>query len=268
MRLPIVNVASPINWSSSINQGLVSWWLNLPGGQWGGGTRWRDPCRRNDGTLTNGPTWSGAKGRPGGYGAIEFDNTNDEIVITNLVGAGTTNQATFCGWVMPRSVGAFDGILVGAGNQGLSLSNAAGSPVTCNWNDTSGEYTRDTGLTLTLNTWSWVAGVVNGALMTVYRWSGGVWGSHSWAITNSSKNLDQTYKIGRDRTFAGRWWDGWMDDLRLYNVARSDGQIVAMLQDSLAGYPSTINWIAPRRYAPAQAAAVTRLSRLSLLGVG
>lgn len=70
----------PVNWSHPLNRGLVSWWLALPGG-WGRGMQFRDLCGKNHGTLTNGPAWSSAMGRPGGWGSLKFDGSDDYVQV-------------------------------------------------------------------------------------------------------------------------------------------------------------------------------------------
>ena len=67
-----------MNWGAPLNRGLSAWFVALPDKQ-RGLTRFRDLCRRYDGTLTSGPVWSGPRGRTGGWSALEFDNTDDYV---------------------------------------------------------------------------------------------------------------------------------------------------------------------------------------------
>ena len=65
----------------------------------GSGTAWKDIVSNNDGTLTNGPTFSNDKG-----GNIIFDGTNDYCQVTSN-GFGRFNSQTFTieAWVNPDS---------------------------------------------------------------------------------------------------------------------------------------------------------------------
>jgi hypothetical protein len=77
-----VDWTQPVNWRDPLNDGLVSWWLAVPNHTAGGAT-WRDLCQRNDGTLTNfanvDQAWK-TQGQPGGFGALEFDGSDDYVV--------------------------------------------------------------------------------------------------------------------------------------------------------------------------------------------
>ena len=57
----------------------------------GTGNVWRDLAGSNNGTLTNGPTFSSANG-----GSIVFDGTNDAISLSNIT---PTSGASFCAWI-------------------------------------------------------------------------------------------------------------------------------------------------------------------------
>jgi hypothetical protein len=81
----------------------------------GTGNVWRDLSGNgNDGTLTNGPTFSSANG-----GSIVFDGTNDEILINNnqLARIGTVNH-TITAWVNNDSVSEEDFIGTSGTSQG------------------------------------------------------------------------------------------------------------------------------------------------------
>ena len=69
----------------------------------GSGTIWRDKSGNgNDGTLTNGPTFSSDNG-----GALVFDGANDEIVIPHDSSIDfTTNSFSLHAWVRTDQVGS------------------------------------------------------------------------------------------------------------------------------------------------------------------
>lgn len=98
-----LNLTHTVNKKHPLNRGLISWWLALPQGPRGG--IFRDLMRRNHGTLTNGPTWGGALGRPGGWGSLDFDGTDDYVQITQVQFTGAFTVAC---WVYPRSMSAFE----------------------------------------------------------------------------------------------------------------------------------------------------------------
>jgi len=62
-----------------------------------GSTTWYDEINGNNGTLTNGPTYS-TEGR----GSIEFDGTDDYVDATSFV---IPSNITICAWVKPDATG-------------------------------------------------------------------------------------------------------------------------------------------------------------------
>lgn len=60
-----------------------------------GSTDWYDlTTYNNDGTLTNGPTFSSTNG-----GSIVFDGVDDYVVIVNNVSLNPTNTISLCAWI-------------------------------------------------------------------------------------------------------------------------------------------------------------------------
>jgi hypothetical protein len=106
---PIIATSAPIIVSDT-SVGLV---LNLDAGNTssypGSGTTWTDLIGGNNGTLTNGPTYSGANG-----GSIVFDGTNDYVNIG--VGKGVnqfSGDFAISVWVMTDSTGSTFGNIIG-----------------------------------------------------------------------------------------------------------------------------------------------------------
>src|SRR5690606_30479453 len=91
--------------------GLISWWMVLP--HWRGGLTWRDLCGRNHGTLTNmdPPTdWVGPRGRPGGWGALDFDGSNDHVLVAHS-NSFNVSSLSVAAWVR-ASVGGSTRLIV------------------------------------------------------------------------------------------------------------------------------------------------------------
>jgi len=100
-----VNWQYPVNWSHPINKGLLAWWLVTP--QWKGGTVFHDLVNgRNNGTLTNmdpSTDWITQTDRPGGWGALDFDGTDDFVLVPdNDILEGMARVTVSC-WIQAAS---------------------------------------------------------------------------------------------------------------------------------------------------------------------
>ena len=113
-----------------------------------GSTEWNDISRGgNNGTLTNGPTFSSANG-----GSIVFDGTNDYVDCGNNASV-QINQGTISAWVRTSSPGSsFRGIITKQNNYGLFTND--GVLVTYDWGNA---ITRTTGINIADGTWKNVA---------------------------------------------------------------------------------------------------------------
>jgi hypothetical protein len=240
-----VYTGEAVNWDASLNRGLVSWWLALPDQQ--RGNVFRDLCSRYHGTLTNGPTWGGSKGRPGAFGSLAFDATDDHIAdiayapgsggltiacrtfglnhaiqfrpFFGLSNGGTTSLQFWSGSATPSSQIHFYGVAAGATTGSAAPSTAL------------------TGDDIHVGTLDNIAG----GTMRYYR--NGV----ELANDASSGNLSaiNTIHIGRGRVAAGTfaylnitspWFAIWNRELSASEVA------VLNAEDRL-GNPNRLNWV-------------------------
>ena len=113
-----------------------------------GSTTWLDKSGNgNNGTLTNGPTFSSANG-----GSIVFDGVDDYVTCGNSTVLQTT-VGTISAWVYPTSGNSsYRGILVKQSAWGLFLFD--NNFVTYDWGNIQ---KRDTGVVLNNNNWYHVA---------------------------------------------------------------------------------------------------------------
>lgn len=229
---PVLNYGRLVNQASPLNRGLVSWWLTLPQG--GKGDTFFDICGKNHGDLTGGPTWVGSLGRPGGYGAIDFDATDDYALITAKSLAGVL---TYCAWIYPDTLAAnfesasghFVVFGTAGGNDSVMVNQTSVAirtlgtdvPVVTNPDFTTGSWQH---LCLTRD---------SADLVTVYR--NGV----SAGTATASGSMEPIH-IGRRSSF---YADGRMDDVRTFEVCKSASEVWQLYNDSRQGYPTTLNRI-------------------------
>src|SRR5688500_11296274 len=102
-----VSLLGPVNRLHPLNRGLVAWFLTLPG--LSGGLKWHnlmDLSNGPHGTLTSmdPPTdWVSAKARPGGFGALDFDGSNDDVRFTFPIAIANV-PITASAWVYPTNL--------------------------------------------------------------------------------------------------------------------------------------------------------------------
>lgn len=202
------------------NLGLVGYWsfnegTGLKAGDFSGyGTH---------GTLTNGPTWAG--GRFGG--GLNFDGVNDLVQTTS--GVSITSDFTYSFWMKPsqNAAGVPKGIMgnlqYGGSPYGVSLLQE-GEDLLVYWNANPSFYTWTSKIP-TINTWYHVvlqyqSGVfslfINGAIQS---------GTATQAIVQNNTKVT----IGRwDQDFASYYFQGSIDDVRVYNRALGAGEVARM----------------------------------------
>ena len=233
----IVNRASPLN------RGLVSWWLNLP--QRGKGNTFFDIAGRNHGTLTNGPTFQGPLGRPGGFGSIKGDGVDSGTYIASFLPNVSTSTFSHGGWVRPVTTSS--GMYIANGGNGgvfnvfaIILGFQSGF-----FNVFNGAYPTgdpaDTQIAATANEWQHIWYVTTGS--RVYGYKNGVRVIDVAASLGSV--IFDSYIIGAARTsdYANSY-DGYWDDWRIVPADYS-GNIAASYDDSSRGYPQTLNRVSP-----------------------
>ena len=233
---------SPINWSHPLAHGLVDWWLALS--QWSGGTTLRDLTLRSNGTLTNmasPPTttsgWNSSMSPPrtGEFGALAYDGTDDYVDVgSNSVLNGTT--FTIALWFNPVVIGGAVHTLFGHKGdfhpRHISLDWQTTNKVTIG--DENAAYILDFGTTFSAaNTWYHVAWTYANGTNTGY--------------TNGVADGSTSYTFGADYT--GNYYissptstfNGFIDDVRIYNRALSATEVQQLYTNALVGYPGLLH---------------------------
>lgn len=255
---PVLNYGQLVNRASPLNRGLVAWWLALPQG--GKGNTFFDICGKNHGTLTNGPTWGGSLGRPGGHGALDFDGSNDYV---NLgTGLDQNGELTASAWFNSRVAAGSDQrhIISNSASGGsdndyiIEFSRTAGK-LSCVW---GGNLILTATTAVATNEWHHAVLVRSGAssnwTVTIYL-DGKSDGSTTSAV-NPNGSSAQT-AIGAIGAGNARFWNGRLDDVRLWAKALSAADVAALYNDSRYGYPTTLNRIRLPVYGEAGGAAPT-----------
>jgi len=169
---------------------------------------------------------------------LEFDGMDDELVLCNSddfnIGDGFTIEAwiyasqwraeAWQGTIVSKDLpGPDSGYAFRAGKNGtLSfVVSAAGS-----WQEIQSDPFMNS------NQWYHVAAVKNDDKIQIYV-NGGLVGTNTITAEPSSNNT--AIKIGTSTGFPGRYWDGFIDEVRIWNIARTPQQLADNQTTDLMG---------------------------------
>jgi glucose/arabinose dehydrogenase/chitodextrinase len=186
----------------------------------GTGTTVADASGTGNGGTIGSATWTGA-GKYGG--ALSFNGTNAKVTIADAPSLRLTSAMTLEAWVNPTAIpNAWRDLLYkGDDNYYLSASSTTSSRPAAG-GIFSGSYGETFGTSaLALNTWTHLATTYDGA--TLRLWVNGVQVS-SKAQTGTLKTSSNPLTIGGDSIY-GQYFSGLIDEVRVYNVARTQAQI-------------------------------------------
>jgi membrane-bound inhibitor of C-type lysozyme len=188
----------------------------------GTGTTWYDISgNNNNGTLTNGPTFSGI----GKQASIVFDGVDDYIQCT---GSLTLTSATFVTWIRRSGdQNQYDGILFSRGTNVTGMNFFSTNQLGYHWNDAIATFNWASGLTIPNLTWCMAAVSVSANSATAYL-------CQTSGITTATNTTDHTssvlnnINIARDSTTSGggnRYFNGNTAIAQIYNRALSATEI-------------------------------------------
>jgi hypothetical protein len=190
----------------------------------GSGTTWTDLSRNgNNGTLTNGPSYTSSFG-----GGVVLDGTNDFIVGTNNTGISGTGARTLSTWVYPTDMindGYYSIARIGAGTNFqlfeilISRSNFTTYSITLHiWggNELGGVVEK----TLLFNN-SNIACSYDGTTAYMY-----LDGKLAFSANRTLATANSTFTLGSPAYGAHRYFKGNISNTSLYNRALSPTEIL------------------------------------------
>jgi len=186
----------------------------------------------NNGTLTNGPTWTTGRFD---Y-AVNFDGTNDFI---DLGAPATFNSLqvpmTITGWfyktsTTPSNQPLFAQYKGTTGHQLIKMVRVDSGQLKYYGSTAGGGYQSFGTLVPALNTWNFFAVKVSGTIaapaVTIYL-NGASQGTNFAALSSTPATAAKIY-IGGDEANSGERFTGKIDDVRIYNYALSSADISAL----------------------------------------
>ena len=192
----------------------------------GSGTIWYDRTRnKNNGTLTNGPTFNTSNG-----GSIVFDATNDYVNIANTALPSANNPHTVSSWIYKQGDNTSNG-WVALTTWGTNTTNQkrmifVSSNSTNNNKIYTGFYGNDYnwGTGVTNNVWTHLVWTYNGSTEAIYL-NGSLYGTH--AVVNVNTVLGVNHEVGAyfDSTFLS-YYNGRIANFQIYSRALSASEIL------------------------------------------
>ena len=168
---------------------------------------------------------------PGADLAVNFDGTNDYIHINDNAAFDLTTNYTLEAWIKLDNYKSLGGIISKyqtAGSNGYMLRLSQNFP----YDEISFDGMLTQNLDLALNKWYHVAAVKSGSLRTLYINGSKVPLTGSPDFASPSANSDY---LGIGVDYGSRFFDGTIDEVRIWNVARTQAQIDASWDAVLTG---------------------------------
>src|SRR6195256_3963202 len=198
----------------------------------------------NAGTLS-GPSWA-MKGRYGN--AISFNGTNAYVEVANSISLNPGTTATFSAWVNMVAANADISSVIGKGSQTIDDADLFGldssNRLTFAWQTTGGNTWGQPSFNIVsgnaqvpLGTWTYITVLRNGPAISFYV-NGNLDAKFNTADANPFRNGINTLRIGgQNRGGTPRFFNGIIDEVRMYNQALTPAQIQADMNTAISTLP-------------------------------
>jgi Concanavalin A-like lectin/glucanases superfamily len=259
-----------VNWRAPLNRGLIGWYLALP--QHMAGLRWADltgfaPVATLSGIAATSVSGWGASLRPGGWGELRVDGTDDSAHLGPTALFSLTSGAVAL-WVWRNTDDLREQTFVGVSNFNEHNSWWLEFTTAVNGQMSMGMYVEPTEVftsftdaaLFTAGRWWHVIGTggalgnaiyVNGALATTSYTNGTAATTGWWNAMGPPLSME----IGRYQVSSPLWLAGKVDDVRLYNRGLTAQEARSLYMASRTGYQNELQptW-SPRPVAQGAAA--------------
>jgi hypothetical protein len=214
--------------TSAVQADLVGWWRLDEGS---GTTAYDSSGNGNDGTILGNPKW--VAGKVGG--AIDFDGDGDYINCGNDPIFDITDEITLTVWVNSNDNGNSEhNCWLGKGDNAYAIKHQSGNYLEFfiydgDWHSTN--YSTD--ITSLNGDWHHMAGTYDGSELKFYL-DGELAANLVYSSTIGTAAHNVT--IGENSQATGRYFDGMLDDPRIYNKALSQDDIKSIMMGAAFAY--------------------------------
>lgn len=176
--------------------------------------------------------------------SVSFDGIDDYIDMGIPAGQQPTTALTVEAWIYPKSNSIYEGIvsniywtLSTTSGYGLFMfGQNSGNELVSFFLSTTSNYGQING-TVQLNQWNHVAGTYSGGVMNLYV--NGIFVGNGLISGTIDYDPSNNLNVGRyhdnDETY---WYDGYIDEVRIWNTARSQTEIASNMFTELSGNES------------------------------
>jgi hypothetical protein len=182
----------------------------------------------NNGTLQGNPVWQTSGGAIGG--ALRLDGDGDCVEIAGKPEFDITQQVTLSAWVQVEKFDKDWQAIVTKGDSAWRLSRGQGNALhfACTGVNAQSPWVNGK-KDVNDGQWHQVVGVYDGAELRLY-----VDGALDVSVpaTGSIATNDSPVMIGENAQVRGREWNGLIDDVRIYNYALSENEVVELCNGS------------------------------------
>ncbi len=174
---------------------------------------------------------------------LDFDGTDDYISTSNSVDiSGAGNDITIEAWIYPESFQSAISFIAGEedSNNGKAFIRLGDAGLSSNkvqfvLNFSGTEYKLNGNTELTANNWYHIAAAFNSGTLDSYIYINGIEDVHTYLGDETNFIANAKFTIGGQSIFGDRYFDGKIDEVRVWASARSKSEIRANMYKELAG---------------------------------
>lgn len=153
--------------------------------------------------------------------ALSVDGS-EGYAITVPLKLGTVDAITFSAWIRPNGIQSnYAGVMFADNEGGCGLNFKQNNRLGYHWKGVSGSWSWNNGPVIDSNTWNHVALVITPDSATIY-WNGV---GYTRIASHAPVDFQSPMKIGRDRDWQDRTFNGLIDEVSIYNRALSRAEI-------------------------------------------
>ena len=199
---------------------------------WASGVQ--DVAAGNDGAALNGAATAGSDpavpGNPGTCRYGEFDGSDDYLEFADAPDLDLASELTVTIWVNSRVIPGSGLKSIVSKDTNYEFHLTSGGRINWWWNDASGTTRQfDSTATLVTDTWYHVAITYESGRQVIYV-DGIAAGTRNYSGSLANNNLP--LQVGQDQNFPGRFWDGSLDELRVYDQALTATEVQAVMAET------------------------------------